>query len=205
MPLKKLGSFLLLSENEMLASAHCSQTVPQGDLSFVEDKGSPPTRAYLKLWEAFTRLGVRPGPGESCIDIGSCPGGWTGVIAKLGARVVSVDRSEIAPEVMALPGVEFIQGNAFTLNPRKFEKFDWVFSDVISEPAKLLELVQRWMEVHPDANYLCSVKFRGATDFRIMNAFMRIPGSSMIHLNQNKHEVTWFRLKESNQAADLAL
>ncbi len=194
LPEKDLGSFLLTSETELLASTHCSQTVPQGEMTFLEDKESLPTRAYLKLWEVFTRLGVRPRAGDRCIDLGSCPGGWTGVIAKLGARVVSVDRSEIAPEVLALPGVEFIQGNAFSLDPLRFEKLDWIFSDVISEPQKLLELVQRWLLVHPNASYICSVKFKGQTDFRIMNAFTRIRGSSLIHLNHNKHEVTWVRL-----------
>jgi 23S rRNA (cytidine2498-2'-O)-methyltransferase len=194
MPTKPLGSFMLIGENEMLASAQCSQTVPQGEIRFQEDRGTPPTRAYLKLWEALTRIGHRPAPGDSCIDLGSSPGGWTWVIARLGAQVTSVDRSEIDPRVLALPGVRFRQGNAFALKPADFAKLDWIFSDVISEPQKILELVQRWLPVHPDASYVCSVKFKGEADFRIMAAFQRIKGSFMIHLNQNKHEITWVRL-----------
>jgi 23S rRNA (cytidine2498-2'-O)-methyltransferase len=196
MPTKALGSFTLIAENEILASAHCAQTLPQGEMTFEEDRGSPPTRAYLKLWEVFTRLGRRPSPGDFCIDLGSSPGGWTWVIAKLGAEVTSVDRSELAPQVAALPGVRFRQGNAFTLDPKEFPKLDWLFSDVISEPGKILELVQRWLIIHPDASFICSVKFKGETDFRVMAALQRIKGSFMIHLNQNKHEVTWVRLKE---------
>jgi 23S rRNA (cytidine2498-2'-O)-methyltransferase len=194
MPAKALGSFTLIAENELLASAHCSQTLPQGEMTFEEDHEAPPARAYLKLWELLTRLGCRPKPGDSCLDVGSSPGGWTWVIARLGAEVTSVDRSELAPRILALPGVRFRQGNAFALDPSEFSRLDWIFSDVISEPRKILELIQRWMPVHPDASFVCSVKFKGDTDFRIIAALQRIKGSILIHLNENKHEVTWVRL-----------
>lgn len=196
MPEKPLGSFMLIEPDVILASSQCSQTIPNGEITFQEDKAVPPTRAYLKLWEAFTRLGVRPKAGDACIDIGSCPGGWTWVIAGLGAKVVSVDRSPLDPKIAAMPEVEFVQGNAFTVDPKKYAKMDWFFSDVICEPPKLLEMVQRWLETHPTANFICSVKFKGDTDFRIMNAFQRIPGSQLMHLNHNKHEVTWVRLAD---------
>jgi 23S rRNA (cytidine2498-2'-O)-methyltransferase len=194
MPTKPLGSFMLISENEILASAHCSQTLPQGELTFQEDRDTSPSRAYLKLWEVFTRIGRRPGSGDSCIDLGSSPGGWTWVLAKLGAEVLSVDKSELDANVLGLPGVRFQKGDAFRLNPAACPKLDWIFSDVISEPRRILELVQRWLLVHPEASYICSVKFKGETDFRVMAALQRIKGSFMIHLNQNKHEVTWVRL-----------
>lgn len=195
LPLKPIGSFTLLAPDELLASAHCAQTVPNGEIAFQEDKDFPPTRAYLKLWEAFTRLGKMPKPGDSCIDLGSSPGGWTWALAKLGAKVISVDRSEITATINSMPGVQFIQGNAFTIDPAQFERMDWICSDVICEPAKLLALVQRWLLLHAEANFLCSVKFKGETDYKTLHAFSRIPGSTIIHLNHNKHEVTWVRLK----------
>jgi 23S rRNA (cytidine2498-2'-O)-methyltransferase len=133
-------------------------------------------------------------PGDSCIDLGSSPGGWTWAIAQLGAQVTSVDLSELDSNVLALRVVRFQQGDAFTLDPASCPRLDWIFSDVISEPRKILELVQRWLIVHPDASYVCSVKFKGEIDFRIMAALQRIKGSFMIHLNHNKHEVTWVRL-----------
>jgi len=30
-----------------------------------------------KLWEALTRIGRWPGPGEVALDLGAAPGGWT--------------------------------------------------------------------------------------------------------------------------------
>ena len=64
-------------------SVSCSFTVT------VEDKEGPPNRAYLKLWEALVRLRRWPGPGERCLDLGASPGGWTYVLAKLGAFLKS--------------------------------------------------------------------------------------------------------------------
>ncbi|MBC7692695.1 MAG: hypothetical protein H7222_13115 [Methylotenera sp.] len=194
LPKKALGSWMMVTENEILASVHCSQTIANGDVLFDEDRETAPTRAYLKLWEAFTRLGRAPESGEHCIDLGSCPGGWTWVIASLGAQVVSVDRSELEAKIAALPQVKFIQGNAFTLDPRQFKRMDWIFSDVICAPEKLLELVHHWMTIHPLAHYVCTIKFKGETDYPTMKKFLEIPDSSIMHLTHNKHEVTWVRL-----------
>jgi 23S rRNA (cytidine2498-2'-O)-methyltransferase len=193
MPERPLSHFMLLSEHELLASSHCAQTVPEGEMTFVDDGESRPSRAFLKLWEAFTRLGRMPCIGERCVDLGSCPGGWTGVIAALGAKVLSVDRTEIDASVLAMPGVEFVRGDAFGVDPSAHGAFDWVFSDLICEPGKLLELARRWLQAQPEASFLFSVKFKGETDHRVLGAFRAIPGSVLIHLNANKHEVTWVR------------
>ncbi|HUL08711.1 MAG TPA: SAM-dependent methyltransferase, partial [Candidatus Acidoferrum sp.] len=114
-PTAPLGSWTLLDEATLLAAPHCSSPFPNGEAQFVEDKTAPPNRAYLKLWEALTVLGRHPGPGERCLDLGSSPGGWTWVLQSLGARVVSVDKAPLAPEIAALAGVEFRQASAFAL------------------------------------------------------------------------------------------
>ncbi|MDG1929621.1 MAG: hypothetical protein P8I45_07895 [Nitrospinaceae bacterium] len=49
-----LGSWCLLDENTILASADCTSPFPNGIPSFIEDKSGPPNRAYLKLYEALT-------------------------------------------------------------------------------------------------------------------------------------------------------
>ena len=193
-PTRSLGSFTLTSQTTMIVSAECSQSLPHGELRFVEDQTSAPSRAYLKLWEALTRLGVRPQPGDHCIDLGSCPGGWTWVLAQLKTQVVSVDRAPIDPKVLALPGVTFVQGNAFTQSPKSFSRMDWVFSDVICEPQRLLELVTVWIAAHPEAKFVCSVKFRGGTDFETLDRLQSIPDTQILHLLHNKNEVTWIRM-----------
>ncbi len=71
----------------------------------IEDHIGPPSRAYLKLWEALVRFGRWPAPGDRCLDLGASPGGWTWVLAKLGANVTAVDKAPLAPAVAAMPGV----------------------------------------------------------------------------------------------------
>ena len=71
-----------------------------------------------KLWESFTLLPKRPGPGDLCLDLGSAPGGWTWVLASLGAQVFSIDKAPLAPQVDHMPGVSHCIGSGFALDPR---------------------------------------------------------------------------------------
>src|SRR5690242_10235117 len=76
-PAAPLGSWTLLDTGTMLAAPHCTSAVPNGEVRFVEDRTGPPSRAYLKLWEALTVIERRPRSGEVCLDLGSSPGGWS--------------------------------------------------------------------------------------------------------------------------------
>ncbi len=195
-PAAPLGSWTLLAPDMVLASGSCSSAFPNGEVRFVEDRVSSPSRAYLKLWEAFTILGVKPQPGDLCLDLGACPGGWTWVLANLGARVISVDKAPLDPRIAAMPGVEVRQESAFGLDPRSqsVPAVDWLCSDVICYPARLLGLVERWLATGKARRFICSVKFQGETDFGVMNAFKAIPGSRLMHLSANKHELTWVKV-----------
>lgn len=192
-PTAPLGSWTLIDENHILASADCSSPYKNGMIEFVEDKEGPPSRAYLKLWDAFTVTGQRPGAGETCLDLGACPGGWTWVLAKLGCNVISVDKAPLDPKVMAMPGVTYRQESAFGLDPQSVGKVDWLFSDIICYPSRLLTLVQKWIDSGLARNFCCTIKFQGETDFDTAAAFAAIPGSTLRHLSQNKHELTWMK------------
>jgi 23S rRNA (cytidine2498-2'-O)-methyltransferase len=188
-PTAHLGAWTLLAPDRMLASPRKSSPFVNGDCRFEEDHIGPPSRAYLKLWEALTRFGEYPGPGQTCLDLGACPGGWTFVLASLGASVTAVDRSPLASSVAAMRGVTFRTGNAFTQPP---ERADWLCSDVIAYPAPLLELVRRWIRSGLVARIVCTIKFQGETDFDAADAFAAIPGAQVAHLFHNKHELTFF-------------
>ena len=84
-PTGHLGAWTLLAPDRMLASPTKTSPFINGEIRFTEDREGPPSRAYLKLWEALTRIGRHPGPGETCLDLGASPGGWTWVLARLGA------------------------------------------------------------------------------------------------------------------------
>ena len=55
-PLAGMGVWSLLDEHTLIASAKTSSPFPLGVIRFTEDHQNPPSRAYLKLWEALTLL-----------------------------------------------------------------------------------------------------------------------------------------------------
>ncbi len=193
-PTAPLGSWTLLDPATILASPCCTSPFPNGEVRFVEDHAGPPSRAYLKLWEALTVIGRRPMPGERCLDLGSSPGGWSWALQQMGAHVVSVDKAPLAPEIAGLPGIEHRCESAFALDPRVVGPVDWLFSDVVCYPARLLALVERWLDAGTCRRFLCTIKFQGETDHAIARRFAAIPGSELRHLFHNKHELTWSKI-----------
>jgi 23S rRNA (cytidine2498-2'-O)-methyltransferase len=192
-PAAPLGSWTLLEPGLLLASPRCSSPFPNGEVSFVEDRTAPPSRAYLKLWELFTIWGERPRPGELCLDLGASPGGWSWVLQQLGARVISVDKAPLDPRIAALPGIEFRQESAFAIEPKSVPGINWLFSDVVCYPKRLLALVERWLAAGVCGRFVCTIKFQGPTDHETARRFAAIPGSRLLHLHNNKHELTWIR------------
>lgn len=191
-PTSPLGAWTLLSPDTLLFSARKSSPFINGAPKFVENRTGPPSRAYLKLWEACTLLRRWPQPGETCLDLGATPGGWTWAIAQLGADVTAIDRAPLDPAVAAMPHVQFQQGSAFGLEPAAFPQVDWVFSDIIAYPSRLLALARRWIESGRTKNMVLTVKFQGETDHETVAAFEAIPGGTLRHLAHNKHELTFF-------------
>lgn len=232
-PLADMGVWSLLDEHTLIASAKTSSPFPLGIIRFVEDHHNPPSRAYLKLWEALTladfyarcahESGAETGItsradavdahhdaqyraaapkaeqecpqliqiGTRCIDAGACPGGWTWVLHQLGATVTAIDRSPLAETLMREPRITFMQHDAFTIPPESLGKQDWVCSDVICYPPRLLEWVERWLVSGLCTQFICTIKMQGAPDFETITRFARIPHSKIVHLTANKHELTW--------------
>lgn len=194
LPERPLGAWTLTDKNTLVMSSKTDSVFPLGEVQFNEDKKNPPSRAYLKLWELFSVYGIKPQPGEKVVDFGSCPGGWTWVLQQVGCHVISIDRAPLEPSIAALPRVEFIKRNAFSLKPEDIGAIDWFFSDIICYPEKLLELVQAWQSSGLCRNFVCTIKFQGKTDFETLKKFQTLENAHVKHLYHNKHEVTvWIK------------
>ncbi|TWB44441.1 SAM-dependent methyltransferase [Nitrospirillum pindoramense] len=200
-PTAPLGAWTLLDEHTILASPACSSAFANGEVTFVEDKATPPNRAYLKLWEALTLAGRMPGPGDRCLDLGACPGGWTWVLQSLGAEVTAIDKAPLDPRIASLPRVTVRRESAFGLEPATIGPVDWLCSDVICYPERLLRLVRQWKDGGHARNFICTLKFQGETDHVSARAFAAIPGSRLLHLSHNKHELTWIYLAPEASAS----
>ena len=195
LPTSPIGSWTLLNENKILASSKCSSLFKNGKVLFEENKDEPPSRAYLKLYESLTRIEKFPQPGEFCIDAGGSPGGWAWVINKLGARVLSIDRSPLDTKIISLPNVEYLKGDVFSIKPSDYDKVDWLFSDVICFPEKLFDWISLWFESGKCRNFICTIKFQGSPDYSFAKKFLEFSGGQVIHLYNNKHELTFIRIE----------
>ena len=101
-----------------------------------------PSRASAKLLEAFTWIGVGPEAGELCVDLGAAPGGWTFVLLDRRARVIAVDRANMAPNVARAKKLVHARENAFSFLPD--EPVDWLFCDMVHRPNEVARLVAKW-------------------------------------------------------------
>lgn len=190
--LPEMGCFSLLDKNTLVYSAKRWKKWPMGNCYFIEDKKNPPNRAYLKLWEALTLLKCLPQPGETVLDLGASPGGWTYVMQSLGTHVTAVDKAALDPSISRLPNVTCLKQSAFALNPKEYpKKVDWLLSDVACYPDRLYDLVLKWIDSGMAKNMICTIKLQGKTDLAIIEKFKQIPNSRTLHLFHNKHEATF--------------
>lgn len=195
-PQSPIGLYTLIDENNLIASAKTTSFLPAGSLPFIEDHENPPSRAYLKIQESLTMANLLngtplPDSNSRCFEAGACPGGWTWVLINLGAQIYAVDRAELAPELMSNPLVKFQAHDAFTLKPEEIGPIDWLFSDVICYPERLFEWINMWLKYNPNLNMICTIKMQGSINWPLIQQFADIPGSKIVHLNYNKHELTW--------------
>ncbi len=186
-------AFTLFSDSRMALCSAPQEEVPGGDWLFEEDREGPPSRAYLKLWEWAWRTSRLPRAGQTALDLGASPGGWTWVLAKNGLKVHAFDRSPLELNVSKniSSRIHFEKGDAFAMTPAIAPACDWVFCDVIAEPKRTVELIEAWLP--SSAGLVFTVKFKGATDFGVIEHLAKVPGGSIRHLNVNKHEVTFWR------------
>lgn len=154
-----------------------------------------PSSAYRKLLEAFACWGARPSPGNTVVDLGASPGGWTAASLLLcQCRVVAVDRSDLDPRMMNNLLVKFVKGDAFTYKPAV--PADWMISDVIAYPERVSELLDIWCGERLAKHMIVTVKFQGSTpSWDALDTAIKVARdhgyyARAKHFFNNKNEVT---------------
>lgn len=189
----EIGAFSLLDQNTLIFSTRRLKKWPQGACFFIEDKINPPNRAYLKLWEAIFLLGKYPESGESALDLGASPGGWTYVMHSLGASVTAVDKADLDPKIAQLPRIKFLKQSGFALEPSSLDQsYDWVLSDIACYPDRAYTLIMKWITSGKAKQMIFTIKLQGKIELSTIRKFQDIPNSSVVNLFYNKHEVTFF-------------
>ncbi|MBC7741111.1 MAG: hypothetical protein H7061_02860 [Bdellovibrionaceae bacterium] len=189
----KYFSWTLLENDSLLICPHPVSQFPGGWHEFNEDKSSPPNRAYLKLWEVLALNYIELKKEDVAIDLGSSPGGWSWVLSEQVAKVYSIDKAPLEPQVSGIKNILYEAHDAFTIKPTDYPDITWLFSDIICTPERLLELVEFWQTHSRVRNFVCTIKFKGECDFDMLKKFEKFEGSRIIHLYHNKNEVTWIR------------
>jgi len=120
------------------------------------DDPQAPSRSYLKVEEAYAVLGAAPKEGETVIDLGAAPGGWSYSAAKRGAKVVAVDNGPLKGGALGHPSIIHRPEDAFKFPA---DKTDWLFCDMVEDPDKVLELVERWLSRRSCRRFIVNLKY----------------------------------------------
>ena len=183
----------LLDDTHLLICESPDSRFPLGWHEFVEDKNTPPNRAYLKIWEILCLDYIQLSRKDRVIDLGSSPGGWSWALSHYTEKVYSIDKAELSPEILRRTNITYKAQDAFQVNPADYTDCTWIFSDIICTPQRLLTLVDHWQKNSGIQNYVCTIKFKGTCDFTVLKEFNRYENSRIVHLYQNKNEVTWIK------------
>ncbi|MBU1108675.1 MAG: hypothetical protein KKB51_18510 [Candidatus Riflebacteria bacterium] len=153
-----------------------------------------PCRSYYKLEEAWQQASVHPRKGDTCVDIGAAPGGWTWAALKRGAKVIAVDAANLKKHVENHPLCEHTLDNGYAFMPSK--TVDWLFCDMIVKPMATIGLLDRWLEKKACRKFVVNVKFRGKQPASILAAIAelqikhQIPELIVRHLYYDRNEIT---------------
>lgn len=110
---------------------------------------SAPSRSTLKLEEAWLQLisesdrALYLKPFQKAVDLGAAPGGWTWQLVNRGMQVVAIDNGPMNKDLMESGQVEHLREDAFSYRPPR--QVDWLVCDMVEKPARVAELMERWL------------------------------------------------------------
>jgi 23S rRNA (cytidine2498-2'-O)-methyltransferase len=105
-----------------------------------------PSRAYAKIEEAIAFASLPMQAGQVVVEIGAAPGGAVMALARRGLQVTAVDPGELAPQVLALPGVSYLPIKVGALRWEQLPtRVHWLLLDVNLAPQVALHEIARLM------------------------------------------------------------
>ena len=107
-----------------------------------------PSRSTHKLAEAIAVfLGERESEllhaGQSAVDLGAAPGGWTWLLVDRGLQVTAVDNGALAPALARDTNVEHVRADGLKWRPRR--PVHWLTCDIVERPVRVAALVGEWI------------------------------------------------------------
>lgn len=159
----------------------------------VKDDKRPPSRAFKKLREAIEVFGLSMKRGDTAVDLGAAPGGWTHVLQSQGLIVTALDRSPLDPALMDLASITWLRGNALTWKPTR--PVTWLVCDVITTPKNTLSILTSWLGNSWCKHFCVTVKCQGDPEFETIHEILTFVAThtrwfGAKQLTNNKNEFT---------------
>lgn len=104
------------------------------------------SRGYLKMTEGLVWSGLPVAAKETCIDLGSSPGGAAQALLDRGLRVIGVDPAEMHPEVLAHPNFIHERKRSKEVKRWLFLETQWVTTDINLPPNYTLDALEGILE-----------------------------------------------------------
>lgn len=170
----------------------------QGQRRMADDDAAP-SRSYLKVEEAYIVLGAEPQAGETVVDLGAAPGGWSYSAAKRGARVLAIDNGPLKAGALNHPQIEHRREDAFRFAPPAGTVFDWLFCDLVEEPHHVVQhIVEPWLARGWCRNFVVNLKFGRVDAVALLQELQapdspltrHAPGMRIRHLYHDREEFT---------------
>lgn len=124
----------------------------------MRDRAGAPSRSARKLEEAFVAMNIFPKAGETAVDLGAAPGGWTFALARHGAKVTAVDHGELdLPEGKSWKEkVNHLRENGLKYEP--LAPVDWLCCDMLIGSRETLRVLGEWLDKKLTRRFVVNVK-----------------------------------------------
>jgi 23S rRNA U2552 (ribose-2'-O)-methylase RlmE/FtsJ len=175
----------------------CLSKFPCGYVNMQRDSHAP-SSASQKLLEALATMPVKMEEGDRVCDLGASPGGWSYVALRSKCIVTSVDKAPIDPALHKLGAINHIIGDAFTFKHTKLMSegpFDWMLCDVITEPARTMALLEKWIQQNWCHKFIVTIKFTGTPSVDFLQRLKEMLVTNSVEFtirrnSSNKNELT---------------
>ena len=174
-----------------------SSPFPGGVLRMRFDPQAP-SRSYLKIEEVFALMNEHPRPGQTAVDLGAAPGGWTFAFLKRGCNVTAVDNGPLKLPLQSLQPVH-LRCDGINFEPRNINlPVDWLAADMLIPPGVAMGLLRRWLGKGLTKRFVVNIKLPQQHPFSalqpIEDLLQKLPQVSfqIRHLYHDRREVTVF-------------
>lgn len=138
--------------------AELTSPVPGGELRMKMDDAAP-SRSFLKIEEVFCRMECEPKAGETVIDLGAAPGGWSYAFAKRGARVTAVDNGPLKIKDASIRRIDHLHADGVSFRLSKHQPpVDWLVSDMLIPPGDAFGICKWWVQGHHCSKIVMNLK-----------------------------------------------